>query len=148
MLFRSPDAAQQQVILSAASANNASGVTGYGDGFVQALPEAGYIVRQKGKTKYLVTGTVTGLTGACYTANVANTALTPNTMCIIATYDDSSTAYVSSVNDYQSEVFPATVAAGSVSAGTTYTIYSSGTTDWTAIGAASNITGVTFTATA
>ena len=143
-----PDAVQQQVVLAAASANNASGVTGYGDGFVQALPEAGYIVRQKGKTKYLVTGTVTGLTGACYTANVANTALTPNTMCIIATYDDSSTAYVSSVNDYQSEVFPATVAAGSVSAGTTYTIYSSGTTDWTAIGAASNITGVTFTATA
>jgi hypothetical protein len=143
-----PDAVQQQVILSAVSANNASGVTGYGDGFVQALPEAGYIVRQKGKTKYLVTGTVTGLTNACYTANVANAALTPNTMCIIGTTNVPSTKYVRSVNDYQSEIFPTQVAASALSAGSVYTIYSSGTTDWTAVGSASNMTGVTFTATA
>ena len=141
------NAVQNHVVLSASSSNNATGATGYGDGFVQALPEAGYIVRQKGKTKYLVTGTVSGLTGPCYTANVANTALTPNTMSIIATYDDSSTAYVASVNDYQSEVFPATVADGSLTLGSVYTIYFSGDTDWTAIGAASNLTGVTFTAT-
>jgi hypothetical protein len=142
-----PDAVQQQVILNAVSANNATGVDGTGDHFVTALHEAGYIVRQKGKTKYLVTGTVTGLTGVCYTANVANTALQPNTMCIIATTDAPATEYVRSVNDYQSEVFPAQVAAGSLSAGTLYTIYSSGTTDWTAVGAASNMTGVTFKAT-
>jgi hypothetical protein len=60
----------------------------------------------------------------------------------------SDTAYVSSVNDYNSEVFPTQVAAGSISAGTLYTIYSTGTTNWTAIGAASNMTGVTFLATA
>jgi len=116
--------------------------------YVYANDEAGYIVRQKGKTKYLVTGGTTGLTAQCYTANVANTALTPNTMNILSTDDASATAYVSSINDYNSEIFPAQVAAGSISAGTVYTIYSTGTTNWTAVGASSNMTGVTFTATA
>jgi hypothetical protein len=143
-----PDAVQQQVVLTDVSANNATGTNGYGDTFIQALPEAGYILRQKGKTKYLVQGTVTGIVGAAYTANVANTALTPNTMSIRSTNAASGVQYVSSVNDYQSELFPAQVAAGSLSAGTQYVIYSSGTTDWTAVGAPSNITGVTFTATA
>ena len=44
-------------------------------------------------------------------------------------------------------MFPTQVDAGSLSAGTLYTIYSTGTTDWSAVGAASNMTGVTFTAT-
>jgi hypothetical protein len=143
-----PDATQQQIVLAAVSANNATGTNGTGDTFVQALPEAGYILRQKGKTKYLVQGTVTGIVGAAYTANVANTALTPNTMSIISTNAASGTNYISSLNDYQSETFPAQVAAGSLSAGTQYVIYNTGTTDWTAVGAPSNITGVTFTATA
>ena len=142
------NAIQNRVVLGAVSGYNASGPTGYGDPFIQALPEAGYIVRQKGKTKYLVTGTVTGITNPVYTANVANTALTPNTMAIIATNAASGTQYVASINDYNSELFPTTVAPGSLSVGTLYTIYSSGTTDWTACGAASNITGITFTATA
>lgn len=142
-----PDAVQNRVVLAAVSANNATGTNGYGDPFTQALPEAGYIVRQKGKTKYLVTGTVTGLTGACYTANVANTALTPNTMSIIATNAAPGTQYVSSVNDYNSEVFPATVAPGSLVTGTVYTIYSAGTTNWTSVGAMANMTGITFAAT-
>jgi len=116
--------------------------------YVYANDEAGYIVRQKGKTKYLVTGSTSGLTAQCFTANVANTALTPNTMNILSTDAASATAYISSVNDYNSETFPVTVAPGSLSPGTLYTIYSSGTTDWTACGAASNITGITFTATA
>jgi hypothetical protein len=116
--------------------------------YVYANDEAGFIVRQKGKTKYLVTGATSGLTAQCYTANVANTALTPNTMNILSTDDASATAYVSSINDYNSEIFPAQVAAGSISAGTVYTIYSTGTTNWTAVGASSNMTGVTFTATA
>jgi hypothetical protein len=142
-----PNAVQNRVVLGAVSANNASGPTGLGDPFIQALPEAGFIVRQKGKTKYLVTGTVTGITGAVYTANVANTALTPNTMSIIATNAASGTQFVSSVNDHSSELFPATVAAGSLSAGTVYTIYSAGTTDWTAVGAMASMTGITFAAT-
>jgi len=143
-----PDAQRQQVVLAANSANNATGTTGYGDGFVTALHEAGYILRQKGKTKYLVQGTVTGLVGQALTANVANSALQPNTMNIISTDASSSTAYVASLNDYQSELFPAQVAASSLSAGTTYTIYSSGDTDWSTVGAASNLTGVSFVATA
>lgn len=85
-------------------AANAS-VSATGAAFIFADDEAAYIVRQKGKTKYLVTGATTGLTAQCYTANVANTALTPNTMNILATYDDSSTAYVQSLNDYNSVVF-------------------------------------------
>lgn len=112
-----PDAAQQQIVLNAASANNASGPTGYGDPFISALPEAGFIVRQKGKQKYLVQGTTTGLVGACYTANVANTALTPNTMTITATYANAATQKVQSLSDHTAELFTSTsgpVATGNI----------------------------------
>lgn len=119
----------------------------YDGAFVFALNEAGYIVRQKGKTKYLVKGSTSGIVAACYTANVANAALTPNTMNIIATYDNSSTKYVQSLNDYNSDVFQTVVTAGSFTPGTTYTIVSVGDTDFTQIGAFTNMTGVTFTAT-
>ena len=135
-------ATQNTLTLSADSAVNANT-----DTWVYAGDEAGYILRQKGKTKYLVKGATTGLIGQCFTANVANAALTSNTMNILATYADTSTKYVKSLNDYQTEVFPTTVAASSLVGGTTYTIYTSGDTDWTAIGAASNMTGVTFVAT-
>jgi hypothetical protein len=93
-------AVQDRVVLTANGA-----VTATNAAFVYANDEAGYIVRQKGKTKYLVTGGTTGLTAQCYTANVANAALTPNTMNILATYADTSTAYVQSLNDYQTQVF-------------------------------------------
>lgn len=86
--------------LTANSAANVSGVN-----YVYADDEPGFIVRQKGKTKYLVTGTTSGLTGACYTANVANTALTPNTMNILATYANAATSYVQSLSDIRSQVF-------------------------------------------
>ena len=119
----------------------------YDGAFVFALNEAGFIVRQKGKTKYLVTGTTSGLTAPCYTANVANAALTPNTFNILATYANAATSYVYSLNDYNSEVFPAQVAAASLVAGTVYTIYNAGNTNWTAVGAFANMTGITFVAT-
>ena len=135
-------AVQDRVVLTANGAVAATGAA-----FVYADDEAGYIVRQKGKTKYLVTGGTTGLTAQCYTANVANAALTPNTMSILSTNAASGTAYISSLNDYQSETFPAQVASGSLVAGTVYTIYSAGTTDWTSVGAMANMTGITFTAT-
>lgn len=80
-------------------------------------PEAGYIVRQKGKQKYLVTGTSSGLTGAVFTANVANTALLANTMTITATYANSSTVKVQSLSDHTAELFTATsgpVATGNI----------------------------------
>jgi hypothetical protein len=137
-----PDAQQDVVELVANAAAAASG-----SAFIYATPEAGFIVRQKGKTKYLVTGATTGLTAQCFTANVANTALTPNTMSIIGTNAASGTQFVSSINDYNSEVFPATVAPGSLVADTVYTIYSAGDTNWTSVGAMANMTGITFTAT-
>ena len=139
-----PNALQDSITLGA---NASATITGLGQNYVYANDEAGFIVRQKGKTKYLVQGGTTGLISQCYTANVANTALTPNTMNILSTDAASATAFVSSVNDYNSEIFPAQVAAGSLSAGTLYTIYSTGTTDWSAVGSASNMTGVTFLAT-
>jgi hypothetical protein len=99
------NAIQNRVVLSAVSANNASGVTGYGDGFIQVRPEPGYIVRQKGKQKYLVKGTTTGIVGQCYTANVANTALLPNTMTIQATYANAATARVQTLSDHNLGIF-------------------------------------------
>jgi hypothetical protein len=140
-----PDALQDSITLAA---NALATITGLGQNYVYANDEAGFIVRQKGKTKYLVQGGTTGLIAQCYTANVANTALTPNTMNILSTDAASATAFVSSVNDYNSEIFPTQVDAASLSVGTLYTIYSTGTTDWTACGSASNMTGVTFLATA
>jgi hypothetical protein len=140
-----PNALQDSITLAA---NAASTIGGVGQNYVYANDEAGFILRQKGKTKYLVQGGTTGLVAQCYTANVANTALTPNTMNILSTDAASATAYVESVNDYQSEIFPTQVAAGSLSAGTLYTIYSTGTTDWSLVGSASNMTGVSFIATA
>jgi len=135
-------AVQDRVVLTGSASTTASNAA-----FIYADDEAGYIVRQKGKTKYLVKGGTTGLTAQCYTANVANAALTPNTMNLLGTYANSATKYLTSVNDYNSEVFPAQVAAGSLSANTVYTIYSAGTTDWTLVGAMASMTGITFTAT-
>jgi len=136
-------AVQDRIILSGAATTSYANAA-----FVYANDEAGYIVRQKGKQKYLVTGLTSGLTAQCTTANVANTALTPNTMSVIGTTAAPASVYVQSINNYQSELFETTVAAGSISAGTAYTIYSTGTTDWTAVGASANITGVSFVATA
>ncbi len=98
-------------------ASNATAAITAGSAFIYATPEAGFIVRQKGKQKYLVTGTTTGLTGACYTANVANTALTPNTMTITATYANAATVNVQSLSDHTAELFTATsgpVATGNI----------------------------------
>ena len=99
------NAIQNRVVLTAVSANNALGVTGYGDPYVSALSEPGFIVRQKGKQKYLVQGATTGLIAQCQTANLGNTALTPNTMNILATYANSGTAYVQSLSDINLEIF-------------------------------------------
>ena len=115
--------------------------------YVYANDEQGYIVRQKGKTKYLVTGLTTGLTAQCFTANVANAALTPNTMSIVSTSAAPANTYIQSLNSYQSQVFPDQVAPGSLVTDTVYTIFTAGTTNWTSVGATANMTGITFTAT-
>ena len=135
------NAIQNVVVLNAASP-----VTFSNNAFIQATAEAGFIVRQKGKTKYLVQGATTGLRAQCYTANVANTALTPNTMTITATYANSQTAKIQNLSDHNAEVFDY-ITAGSFVTGATYTIVSVGTTDFTAIGASANVPGVKFTAT-
>lgn len=105
-------ALQDTTLLAANATANISGAS-----FISATPEAGFIVRQKGKQKYLVTGTTSGLTGPCYTANVANTAMLPNTMTITATYANSSTVKVQSLSDHTGELFTATsgpVATGNI----------------------------------
>jgi hypothetical protein len=93
------NAVQNVTILAANASANVANVE-----FVYATPRAGYIVRQKGKTKYLVTDSA-GLIGQCFTANVANTALTPNTMSIIGTNAASGTQYVQNLSDVSSQVF-------------------------------------------
>lgn len=85
--------------------------------YIYANDEAGFIVRQKGKQKYLVQGATTGLQAQCLTANVANTALTPNTMSIIATYANAATQRVQSLSDHTGELFTATsgpIASGNI----------------------------------
>lgn len=107
-----PDAQQDVVELVANAA-----VASTGAAFVYANDEAGFIVRQKGKQKYLVTGATSGLTAQCYMANVANTALTPNTMRVLATYANTSTQTVQSLSDHTAELFTATsgpVATGNI----------------------------------
>lgn len=109
------DIANANAVFATFAANATANVT---DGaYVYGNPEAGFIVRQKGKQKYLVTGTTSGLTAACYTANVANTALLPNTMTITATYANASTVLVQSLSDHTAELFTATsgpVATGNI----------------------------------
>ena len=85
---------------SAANARNS--------GFVFADNEPGFIVRQKGKQKYLVQGLTSGLVGACFTANLANADLYPGTMSIVATYANTATDNVQSLSDHTGELFTAT----------------------------------------
>lgn len=92
-------------------------VTASGASFIYADNEAGFIVRQKGKQKYLVQGATSGLQAQCLTANVANAALTPNTMSIIATYANAATQNVQSLSDHTGELFTATsgpIASGNI----------------------------------
>ena len=96
-------AVQDRVVLTGAASTTAKNAP-----FIYANDEAGYIVRQKGKQKYLVTGATSGLTAQCYTANLANTALTPNSMRILATYANSATQTVQSLSDHTGELFTAT----------------------------------------
>jgi len=77
-------------------------------GYVFANSEDGFIVRQKGKQKYLVQGLTSGLVGACYTANIAAADLYPGTMAIQATYANTDTTLVQSLSDHNGELFTAT----------------------------------------
>ena len=108
---------QDVLTLGAVAAANSTFNTNPMASWVYANDEAGFIVRQKGKQKYLVKGGTTGLVAQCFTANVANTALTPNTMTITATYANTTTVKVQSLSDHTAELFTATsgpVATGNI----------------------------------
>lgn len=92
---------QQTAILTANATTTYSTPVNY----VYAKAEAGFIVRQKGKQKYLVTGITTGLTAQCYTANLANTALLPNTMAITAQYANSTAVKLQTLSDHTLGIF-------------------------------------------
>jgi hypothetical protein len=105
-------ALQDTTLLVDDATANLSGAT-----YIYATPEAGYIVRQKGKQKYLVKGGTSGLVGQCFTANVANTAMLPGQMTITATYANAATVKVQSLSDHTGELFTATsgpVATGNI----------------------------------
>ncbi len=76
-----------------------------GASYIYATPEDGYIVRQKGKSKYLVKGTTSGITGAVYTIDSAKADLIPNTCSITATFANAATAYVLSLSDHNAELY-------------------------------------------
>lgn len=97
------DIANANATFATFAANASAAVTN--SNYVYADDEQGFIVRQKGKQKYLVQGVSTGLVAQCQTANVANAALTPNTMNIVATYANSATAFVQSLSDTNLEIF-------------------------------------------
>lgn len=99
------DIANANATFATFAANAAANATDIALSF--GTPEAGYIVRQKGKQKYLVKGTTSGLVGQCFTANVANTAMLPNTMTITATYANSATQKVQSLSILNAELFTA-----------------------------------------
>lgn len=100
------DIANANATFATFDANSAANATA--SGFVFAESEAGYIVRQKGKQKYLVKGTTTGLVGPCFTANLANANLYPGTMSIVGTYANAATVLVQSLSDHTAELFTPT----------------------------------------
>jgi hypothetical protein len=97
------DVANASATAATFAANATANVTAAA--FSYATNEPGFIVRQKGKQKYLVQGTTSGNVAQCQTANVANSALAPNTMNIIATFVGNSTAFVQSLSDVNLEIF-------------------------------------------
>lgn len=100
------DIANANATFATFAANAAASAAGVG--YVYATNEAGYVVRQKGKTKYLVTGSASGLTGQCVTANVADASLAPGQMNIVGTLADANTVYLKTVNNHWASDFDGT----------------------------------------
>ena len=85
----------------------ANATANYEGAFSFATPESGYIVRQKGKQKYLVKGTTTGTVGAVYTFDGSTGAQPVNSIVITATDANAATVYVQSLSDRNAELFTA-----------------------------------------
>jgi len=74
---------------------------------VYANDEAGYIVRQKGKQKYLVTGGTTGLTAQRLSSKRCKYSIVSDSMRILATYANSATQTVQYLSDHNAGLFTA-----------------------------------------
>ena len=96
------DIANANAVFATFAANAAANVSG--DSFVFATEEAGYVVRQKGKTKYLIHGATTGLEVQAFTADYGSTLL-PNTFSVQATYANSANTGAFSFSDHNGELF-------------------------------------------
>jgi hypothetical protein len=79
--------------------------TGISNGWSFATGEAGFIVRQKGRSKFLVTGSTSGLTGICYTADLPSFELTVGTMSIGATLASAAYIFVERLSDHIADGF-------------------------------------------
>lgn len=86
----------------------ANAAANYEGAFSTATPESGFIVRQKGKQKYLVQGTTTGTVGAVYTFDGSVGAQPANSIVITAADANAATVYVQSLSDHNAELFTAT----------------------------------------
>ena len=96
------DIANANAVFATFAANAAANVSG--DSFVFATEEAGYIVRQKGKTKYLIKGATTGLEVQAFTVDEGGIFL-PNTFSVQATYANSDTTGALSFTNDNGELF-------------------------------------------
>ena len=96
------DIANANAVFATFAANASVNVSG--DSFVFATEEAGYIVRQKGKTKYLIKGATTGLEVQAFTVDEGGIFL-PNTFSVQATYANSDTKGALSFTNHNGELF-------------------------------------------
>ena len=96
------DIANANAVFGTFAANASVNVSG--DSFVFATEEAGYIVRQKGKTKYLIKGATTGLEVQAFTVDEGGIFL-PNTFSVQATYANSDTTGAFSFTNHNGELF-------------------------------------------
>ena len=96
------DIANANAVFATFAANASVNVSG--DSFVFATEEAGYIVRQKGKTKYLIKGATTGLEVQAFTVDEGGIFL-PNTFSVQATYANSDTTGAFSFTNHNGELF-------------------------------------------
>lgn len=101
----STDSAVVNAIQDVMTLTAVAGASGISNGWSFATNESGFIVRQKGRSKFLVTGTTSGLTGVCYTANAAAAALTVGTMSIGITLSTAATAFIERLSDHTADGF-------------------------------------------
>lgn len=71
--------------------------------------ENGYIVRQKGKKKFLVVGDSSAATGTCTLTNEADSALSSGSMTVSVVLADSSVVRLARFNNRWGEIFDGTV---------------------------------------